>query len=269
VWSIGIGGRAAVVAVGEISDMRLYGVRKGGAAVSYLGTGSVVWSSNDGRAAWVQRRIAGSGCTLRKVALQGQVLRSPQAFPCARAYDPSGGVLGLVVNGTRIIDPKTGRTVLEVPLDVIAAAGKRLVLGRWGRSGTHLTLLDAANGAQRRIPWPSTITYLARPAVDPKGRFIALAFGDPAWNGGPQQALDLWLLDTRTSTLTQLPGMPVLVSLKSTSIAWTDNGQVVVLASSGGHDYVAVWRPGEKRMAVKSVELPERKGGSDTFAPIR
>ena len=175
IWTVGIGGKAAVVAVGGIADMdtRLYGVRNLGVAVSDLGTGNVVWSSNDGRAAWVQRGVAESGCTLHKVGLEGQVLRAPRAFPCARAYDPNGGALGLVVNGTRIIDPNTGREVLKVPLDIIAGTGKRLVLGRWGRRETQLTLLDAATRTQRRIPWPSTLPSLDRPAVDPKGRFIA------------------------------------------------------------------------------------------------
>jgi len=44
---------------------------------------------------------------------------------------------------------------------------------------------------------------------------------------GPKQALDVWLLDTQTGALTELPGMPTLVSLKSTSMAWTHDGQLV------------------------------------------
>lgn len=260
VWTVGIGGRAAVVGVGGIADMdtRLYGVRNRGLAVSDLGTGNVVWSSNDGRAAWVQRRVAEPGCTLHKVGLEGQVLRAPRAFPCARAYDPNVGALGLVVNGTRIIDPNTGREVLKVPLDIIAGTGDRLVLGRWGRRDTQLTLLDVATRAQRRIPWPSMLASLDRPAVDPKGRFIALAFADPAWKGGAQQALDVWLLDTRTQKLTQLPSMPALVSLKFTSIAWTADRRLVLLAKErGGKEIVAVWRPGQQYLAIKTVRLPE------------
>lgn len=258
VSTVGIGGRAAVVAVGETTDMRLYGVRNRGVAVSYLGKGNVVWPSNDGRSAWVQRRVAGSRCTLRMVGLQGQMLRAPRAFPCARAYDPNGGALGLVVNGTRIIDPYTGRTVLEAPGDVLAGTGRRLVLGRWGRPEAQLSLLDTGTRSQWRLGWPSTLAHLDAPAVDPKGRFIALAFADPAYNGGPQQALDIWLLDTNTQRLTQLPSMPALVSLKFTSIAWTTNGRLVLLAKErGGKEIIAVWRPGQQRLAIKTIRLPD------------
>lgn len=260
VWTIGIGGTAAVVAVDAIADVepRLYGVRSRGLALSDLGTGNIVWPSNDGRAAWVQRRGAESGCTLHQAGLEGQVLRAPRAFPCARAYDPNAGVLGLVVNGTRIIDPETGREVLEVPRDVIAGTGKRLVLGRWGRREAQLSLLDVATGAQRPIRWPSMLANLDRPAVDPKGRFIALAFAEPAWRNGPQQALDIWLLDTRTRKLTQLPSMPALVSLKFTSIAWTADRRLVLFAKElGGKQIVAVWRPGQRQLAIKAVSLPE------------
>jgi hypothetical protein len=31
---------------------------------------------------------------------------------------------------------------------------------------------------------------------------------------------------------------------------------------------VAVWRPGERQLAVKVVHVSERDSGSDTFAPL-
>ncbi|HEV8686766.1 MAG TPA: hypothetical protein VGQ84_05780, partial [Gaiellaceae bacterium] len=109
-----------------------------------------------------------------------------------------------------------------------------------------------------------------QPAVDPRGRFIALAFGDPAWHGGGQQALDVWLLDTKTAKLTQVPGMPAFVSLKRTTMAWTHDGRLVLLAEGGGKEMVAIWRPGGQRLALKIVELPDRtSSGSDSFAPLR
>jgi hypothetical protein len=63
--------------------------------------------------------------------------------------------------------------------------------------------------------------------------------------------------------------MPALVSLKATSIAWTGDGRLVLLGESGGKDVVAVWRPGDRQFRLKTFELPERDGGSDSFAPIR
>ena len=79
----------------------------------------------------------------------------------------------------------------------------------------------------------------------------------------------MWLLDTQTGELTQLPGMPAFVSLKRTNMAWTDDGRLVLLAESSAKDIVAVWRPGEQRIATKTVHLPERTSGSDSFAALQ
>jgi hypothetical protein len=172
----------------------------------------------------------------------------------------------LVVNRTRVLDPLTGRTVLRTHWGVLAAAGETLVLAGPGR---QLTLLDGRSRAQRRLRWPSIVGAIDhQPAVDPRGRRIALAFADPAWSGGGNQVLDVWLLDTKTGALTQLPGMPAFVSLKRTNMAWTDDGRLVLLGESNEKDIVAVWRPGRQRLALKTVKL-ERTGGSDSFAPLR
>jgi hypothetical protein len=131
----------------------------------------------------------------------------------------------------------------------------------------QFTLLDSATRKERRVPWPSTLNGLDAPAVDPRGRLVALAFADPAFLGG--QLTDVWLLDTKTARLTHLPGMPAFVSLKRTSMAWTHDGRLVVLGESAGKNVVAVWRPGEKRLAVKNVHVPDGSdSGSDSFAPL-
>jgi hypothetical protein len=171
----------------------------------------------------------------------------------------------VVVSRTRVLDPLTGRTVLWTPWGVLAAAGETLVLAGPGK---QFTLLDARRRTQRRLRWPSIVSGIDHPAVDPRGRLIALAFGDPSWHGFGRQVLDVWLLDTKTGRLTQLPGMPAFVSLKRTNMAWTDDGRLVLLAESNRKDIVAVWRPGQRRLALKIVQL-ERSGGSDTFAPLR
>jgi hypothetical protein len=62
--------------------------------------------------------------------------------------------------------------------------------------------------------------------------------------------------------------MPAVVGLKHTNMAWTHDGRLVLLAESDGKEIVAVWRPGQRRLALKTVRL-ERTGGSDTFAPVR
>ncbi len=267
-WVVGVGGRAAVV-VAQSSWPRasLYAVRGQGTRVSFLGFGTYVTPAGDGRAVWVQSFIDRSHCTLRQVGLDGRKLRAARPFPCASTSDPPGSSLGLVVRRTRLVDPLTGRTKLETRWGILAAAGDKLLLAGPGK---QFTLLDAVTGTQRRLPWPSILRGGDEPTVDPRGRHIALAFADPAWAGGPQQALDVWLLDTETGKLTQLPGMPALVSLKFTSMSWTDDGRLVLLAQQrDGKDIVAVWRPGEQRLAMKTVGLPAPTSGSDSFAPLR
>jgi hypothetical protein len=254
-----VGGRAAAVIAS--SRPRIYAVRAG-RAVS-LGDGEHAVAAADGRSVWI---VDGSdqACTIRRVGLDGRQLRRPRAFPCAGTLAP-GGAAGLVVGRTRVVSPATGRTVRRTRLGVVAAAGRTLVLAGPRRS---LTLLDAVTGRQRRIRWPSVVRGLDAPAVDPRGRYVALGFADPVWNLTGAQVEDVWVLDARTSRLTHLPSTPVFLSLKATSMDWTADGRLVLLGEDDRGAFVAVWRPGAKALAVKRVRLPQRTSGSDTFAVI-
>jgi hypothetical protein len=260
---VGVGGRAAVVVARSVwRRADLYGVRGRAARVSALGTGTDVVPAANGRSVWVKSFVNRSRCALRQISLDGKGIRAPRMFPCASTIYPAGS-LGLVVNRVRVIDPGTSRTRLRTRWGVLAAAGQTLVLAG---PRNNFTVLNAATGAQRRLRWPRTVGGLDAPAVDPRGRFVALAFANPAWRGA-EQALDVWLLNAKTTRLTRLPGMPALVSLKSTSMAWTDDGRLVLLGESSGRDVVAVWSPGRQQLAVKTVHLPERgDSGSDSFA---
>jgi hypothetical protein len=261
---VGIAGRSAVVVAHFAGDAGLYSVRGRGVRATYLGTGRKVAPAADGRSVWITKVVGRDHCALRHVALAGRELGGNRSFPCASTFE-SAGALGVVVNRTRVLDPRTGRTVLTTRWGVLAAAGRKLVLAGPGR---RFTLLDAATGTEQTFSWPSIVGGLDRPAVDPRGRYVALAFADPAWEGGGTQALDVWVLDVRTGSLAQLPGMPALVSLKATDMNWTDDGRLVLLGESEGRDVVAVWRPGEARLGVRTVRMPERSGGSDSFAPL-
>lgn len=257
---VGVAGSDAVVVADAGANALLHAVHRS-TRVTSLGSGIDVVPAA-GRSVWIKRRD-GRHCTLRQVALDGRTLRPPRAFPCATTIYP-GGSRGVVVNRTRLIDPRTGRTVLKARWGILAGAGNQLVLRG---PGTQLALLDASTGRERRLRWPSTLTGLEHyPAIDPSGRFVTLSFASP-WNG-EGQVLDAWLLDVRSGALTQLPSMPAFVALKGTSLAWTDDGRLVLLGESRGRDVVAVWRPGGEQPAVKTVRLPERSGGSDTFAPV-
>lgn len=263
---VGVGGRGAVVvASSRWQRADIYAVNRVGRVLP-LGTGANAWPASDGRAVWIQSAVQ-SGCKLRQVGLDGRRIRAPRRFPCATVSDPTGGSLGLIVGRTRVLDPLTGHAVLQTRWGVWSVAGNKFVLAGPGK---EFTLLDGKTRATRRLPWPSILSFRDAPAVDPRGRFVAFAFAVPAWDDEGNQALDVWLLDTETGKLTQLPGMPALVSLKRTSMAWTDDGRLVLLGESNRKDVVAVWRPGERRLWIKTVSLPDRSdSGSDSFAVLR
>jgi len=260
-WVVGVGAQSAVVVARSVwRHADLYGVRGRAARVVVLGDGEAVAPAADGRSVWI-KSFTRWGCTLRQRSLEGIEIRAPRAFPCASTI-ASAGSYGLVVNRTRVIDPRTGQTRLRARWGVLAATGRTLVLA--GPSRTF-TIVGAGGRVLRRIPWPSTLGGLDAPAADPRGRFVALAFADPA-----AQALDVWLLDTKTMRLTQLPAMPTLVPLKRTSMAWTRDGQLVLLSHKSGRFAVALWRPGEESLTVKTLPLrDQRKGSSDSFAVLR
>jgi hypothetical protein len=59
--------------------------------------------------------------------------------------------------------------------------------------------------------------------------------------------------------------MPAEVELKFTSMCWTRDGRLVILAETAGANVVAVWRPSDARIATRAVHLPLRKSGRDSF----
>jgi hypothetical protein len=243
----------------------LYGVVRHRRNGVLLGIGRSVAPAADGRTVWLHDSSRGSRCAVRQVGLEGRLIRAARPFPCGTRSDPPGNSLGLVVGRTRLVDPFTGRTVLRTRWGIVAAAREHLVL--YG-PGHQFTVLDAETHNERRLQWPSSLTYGGEAYVDATGRYVVLEFGDPAWQGSGAQVLDLWSLDTKTGKLTQVPGMPAFVALKGTSVAWTSDGRLVLLGEDNRGGFVAVWRPGGRRIAVKNVELPERTSGSDSFAVL-
>jgi len=260
---VGVGRGAVVALEGRWPNDVLYGV--GGSRATRLGPGAATTPAGDG-AVWIQRFVDARRCTFRKVALDGRTLRAARPFPCGAVSDPPGGRLGLVVHRTRVVDPATARTVARTKLGILAVAGTKLVLAGPGK---NTTVRDSATGQERSVRWPSILAHRDAPAVDPTGRHVVLAFADPAWQSGGRQALDLWLLDTTTAKLTQVPSMPAFVLLKETSMAWTRDGRLVLFAGTDAGHLVAVWRPGEAELAIKKVASPDRDGSStDEFAVV-
>jgi len=141
-------------------------------------------------------------------------------------------------------------------------------------SGPPLTVIDLRTGTRWRLPWPSRIRGTDQSGTDqavvqPGGRLIALDFADPAYALTGIQVTDVWLLDPTTRHFRHLPDMPAAVQLKFTSMAWASDSRVVMLARtsgpSGDRDLVAVWKPGQRQIALRLVRLPARNSGSDAF----
>jgi hypothetical protein len=261
-WVTAAAGEAGVVVAGYPKG-QIYVVQARAARPIFLGRGSVAVPGGDGKSVWIKSGSS-SACRLRQVALDGHQIGQARSVACSVTIE-SGDSLGLVYDRTRLVDPLTGRTLRRTRYGVVAAAGKRLVLTGPGK---NFTLLDTATGTQQKLRWPSILYGLDAPSADYQGRFVALAFADPAWQGGARQAMDVWVLDTRTGRLTHLPGMPAFLDLKFTSMEWTSDGRLVVLGETDGKGFVAVWRPGAAKLQVKRLRLPQRTSGSDSFAPL-
>lgn len=138
-----------------------------------------------------------------------------------------------------------------------STAAARVVVAPSPGSGTLRWNGDSAlRLGDRRFPLPSSIS-LGRPrlTVSPDLRYAAVEYGEPAWPG-PRQRLDVWVLDLRDGRWTQLPSMPVAASLKLTGLAWAGDGRLVLLGSfDGTGSALAVWRPGEPRLALRRTDF--------------
>ena len=252
---------------------QLYLARSDRTTVTALGAARDVVPDADSLGVWVTRVTSKAHCVLLRIGLDGRG-GAGRAIPCAWVIRP-GGSLGLVVRRARVIDPATGRTVMTSRRGVIAVAGDRLLLAgvnRHDRPGdtlaAKLALLDSSTGTERTVRVPATTGSLEDPALDPRGRYLALPFGNPSHRLSGSQVLDVWVVDTLTGAVTHVPAMPAYVHLKATSIQWTYDGRLVLLGEDDDGAFVAVWRPGQRTLPLERVRLPERTGASDSFAVL-
>jgi hypothetical protein len=241
----------------KVPSAEIYVMRRGATRAARIATAWDVAASPDGHALWLKSYRDARHCTLREVDLQGHSLRRPRSLPCSkRLVDVGSGAL--LILGTAVIDPVNGRRLLRT-------RGLWAIAGRFALSGESIgsfALTDLQSGARRELPWPSD-SGRDQAAVQPGAEAIALSFSDPAYSRS--QITDLWLLDPTRGSFKHLPDMPAEVELKFTSMCWTRDGRLVILAETAGANVVAVWRPGDARIATRAVHLPLRKSGSDSF----
>jgi hypothetical protein len=279
VWVLPVGADAVVVSdriCNGCPDAGVYRVRHNTTVATRLGTARDVVAASDGRAVWLLSDHNPTRCTLREVGLDGRPRRPARPIRCTTRLvaETSAGLLvttGSSADGSdwysALVNPAGGLTRLRLPAAQAVAGHGHLVLGSAEpRDPLTLTLADLHSGASYRLSWPSQLGGgIDEVRVHPNGRLAVVGFADPALPSGGQ-GLDEWLLDTTTRRWQQLPDMPADVALKFTSMNWTGDGRLVFLAQTTDlGNVVAVWRPGQPRIALRQVELPKRSGGSDSF----
>lgn len=238
----------------------IYLVRYGATSATRIATAWEVAPAADGAAVWLKSYKDARRCTLRKVALDGRQRQSPRPVPCSTQLVDAGAG-GLLVRGGSVVDLQTGRTLLRTSR--IWAMTSRFLLSVAGSRGP-LTLTDLRSGEHWSLRYPSQIGGQGgtdEAAVQQQGTLVALSFSDPAYQFSGTQVTDVWLLDPFNRRIQHLPDMPAVVSLKSTSMSWTPDGRLVILGVSDEGSFVAVWQPGQDRIAVRRVRLPDRNGG--------
>jgi hypothetical protein len=253
----------------------VYGLWRGSTTAVRLGTAQELVAARDGRAVWLLGHQTASSCTLRQVGLDGRRRRPPRPVSCATKLlgELSAGLL--VASGTSqdpwewptsLLDHHGRRTRLGFPAANLLAATGQLVLSS-AEPLAPLTLTDLRSRVSWRLGWPSRLrggTHIA--AVHPDGRHIAVGFHGLAAPG--EEGYDLWLLDTVTRRWQHLPDLPAAdIATKATDMAWTGDGRLVVLTGTAtlGH-VVAVWRPGQPRLALRQIKLPTPSPGTNTLA---
>ncbi len=251
----------------QVPEAEIYVVRGGTTVATKIAAAWEVAPAADGRAVWLKSFTDADDCTLRELSLDGSSRGAQRPVPCStRLVDAGAGTL--LLQGSSVVDPESGRVLLRTG-GLWAIAG-RFALTTSAPPGAF-RLTDLRSGERWRLGWPSRIGGVTSQggiddaAVRKNGKLVALSFSDPAYQGGGTQVTDVWLLDPATRRFRHLPDMPAAVSLKFTSMTWTTDGRLVMLAETGGRNVVAVWRPGQSRIAVRPVRLPPRTSGSDSF----
>ena len=250
---------------GDVPRAEIYLVRHGTTKATRIATGWEFAAATDGRALWLLSYKDAHHCALSEVSLAGGTLGRSRPVACSTQLI-DGGSSPVLVRGGAVVDPASGHTLLHASSLWVIADERALSSNN---SGPPLTLSDLKTGSSRQLPWPSRIGSTDQAVVQPNGGLVALDFADPAYQGTGTQVTDAWLFDPTAGRFQHLPDMPATVDLKFTSMAWATGGRLVMLAGPGsgtpGRGVVAIWKPGQKQIAIRAVRLHARTSGSDAF----
>ena len=188
-----------------------------------------------GRSVWVKSFVGGHHCTLREIDLAGLRLASARG-PC-RAR-PRWSHPALARCRWRAVPsptpPAAGRCCAP------AACGRSPATSR-SRFGAPLASADPDRPAHRHAPrtcdWPSRTggpqAGADEAAVGPEREADRAELLRPRVPRPlAAQVTDVWLLDPGTGRWRHLPGTPAAVALKFTSMSWTSDGRLVMLAQT-------------------------------------
>jgi hypothetical protein len=277
---LSVGEHAVIVSEPMCSSCRppgpkVYGIWRTSTTAVRLGSAQEVVAARDGRAVWLVGHQTTGSCTLNEVGLEGRLRRPSRSVSCATKLLGELPAGLLVASGpsedpwerpTSLVDQRGHRTWLGFPAADLLAASGQLVLTS-AEPLAPLTLTNLRNRVSWRLGWPSRLrggTHIA--AVHPNGRHIAVGFHGLAVPG--EEGYDLWLLDTISRRWQHLPDLPAAdLVAKATDLAWTGDGRLVVLTGTAtGGQVVAVWRPGQPRLALRQIKLPTPSPGTNTLA---
>jgi hypothetical protein len=241
---------------GRCGSYSAYLLRHGSTAATPLGRAREVVPFRDGKGLWMLTQHR-SRCLIYRVDPEGRPLDQPLRVRCGTGLiaDLPGGLL---LSYTGPLGSDAHNALLEPDGDIVRLPYQdaQPVVGNLVLTGadrhTPLVLHDVTSGARHRLSWPSKMAGLGEVSGQPNGPLATVDFA----RYSPRHTFDLWLLDTRTRRWRHLPGMPAHVVPKTTDVEWTADGRVVLLA----FDVVAVWRPGETRLAVGRVRPPKQPG---------
>ena len=241
--------RAGAVMVSSLTG-RVYGVNAFGRRVVNLGVALTAIPDSSGGRIWLLARGSGATCAIRLVSLGGVLLRSARRFSCGFAQ--AGWPLGIITRRRQIVNPISGRVVFRSRRAILGVAGSSIVQLVQTQTGPRIAVTDL--GSRRTHLVSGNVGFVsAEYETSPDGQRVLL------WRGGPF-VLAASALDVRAAFISLLPGMPARAYFKHTGFAWASNGEVVILAESGGRNIVAVWRPGDRVLRVRRVVMPDRAG---------
>lgn len=267
VWVAPAGPSGALVIVDRVAagNAQVYRLDGAGSGVEPVAQASDAVADRTGRTIWLLRHDHGDRCSLSRVGRDREESVSVAAVGCDErlvAADESRVVLA-GDDGGRVLDARGG---VSTPLAgaPLAMIGDRVI------AATHRSILVTWPGLSGalRIPFPSRTGAPSEAFTGGSGRYMAVTAGDPAYRGGPEQQLDVWIFDLHSGHLMQLPEMPTLVSLKDTGLAWSAQDELMILTQDSEGSRLRVWRPGTRRLSDRTVAGSEPNSGSDAIVVL-